>query len=450
MELPARAGRRYTQAASHARLGRGMTYEEPLPVVTAGRLRKRLSRALMVSWRDQPTRYDIEALQANIRRVGLVIRVRWTLLIVLILYSLAGGIAYTTRISPIELAELMAVPAMALGFVVLYNSFYALNYKRLGNIAVWNNLQLGLDAIVVTVLVYFSGGVNSWFWSMYALFILEAAFILPKRSMTWLHAIASCLLLGAVEFTELFSLVPHMHIPFAEIALHTDPVFVQVRYSWQVAVLLGTAWVVTQLVGEFRRELAVASAQTLVDSSTSLYSRSYFMRSAVVEIRRSQRDNRAVHVILVDLDNFGEFNSLFGIDAGDRMLQGVATAISNAVSEAGDLSSSTNVVARYGGEEFAVLFAEDFRVEGAPTHESALHLAEQVRAAVASVVVGDKSVTASVGVASVPLDAIVLDELLDSADAALTCAIERGGNTVVAAQECPLVESEGELDAEQG
>ena len=418
--------------------------------MTAGRLRKRLSRALMVSWRDQPTRYDIEALQANIRRVGLVIRVRWTLLIVLVLYSLAGGIAYTTRISPMELAELMAVPAVALGFVVLYNGFYALNYKRLGNIVVWNNLQLGLDAIVVTVLVYFSGGVNSWFWSMYALFILEAAFILPKRSMTWLHAMGSCLLLGAVEFTELFGLIPHMSIPFAEMALHTDPVFVQVRYSWQVAVLLGTAWVVTQLVGEFRRELAAAGSQTLVDSATNLYSRSYFMRSAVVEIRRSQRDDRSLHVILVDLDNFGEFNTLFGIDAGDRMLQGVATAISGAVGEAGDLVSSTNMVARFGGEEFVVLFAEDFRLKQAPSEASAMHLAEQIRSAVSLATVDDKSVTASVGVASMPVDGVALGELLDAADAALHCAIERGGNTVVAAQDCPLVDSEGDLAAEKG
>ena len=31
----------------------------------------------------------------------------------------------------------------------------------------------------MTLLVYYSGGVSSWFWSMYSLFILEAAFILP-------------------------------------------------------------------------------------------------------------------------------------------------------------------------------------------------------------------------------------------------------------------------------
>jgi len=415
--------------------------------VTPSRLRKRFSRALVVSWREQPTRYDIEALQANIRRVGLVIRVRWALLGILVLYSLAGGIAYTTRISPVELAELMTIPAIALGFVVLYNAFYALNYRRLGNIAVWNNLQLGLDAVVVTILVYFSGGVNSWFWSMYALFILEAAFILPRSRMTWSHAILSCVLLALVEFTELFGWIPHMEIPFAGPALHLDSVFVQVRYSWQVAVLLGTAWVVTLLVGEFRRELAARGSQTLVDEATQLYSRSYFMRAGVAEIRRAQREGRGLHVVLIDLDNFGAFNTRFGIDVGDRMLKAVAESVSATVAETGELASSTNIVARFGGEEFVVLFTEDFRLKEAPSVASAEHLAQQIREAIAAVSVNGAGVTASIGVASMPGDGASMGELLDHADAALVCAVELGGNRVIQAADCPLVEGdENETD----
>ncbi len=150
----------------------------------------------MVSWREQPTRYDIEAVHANTRRVGLVIRIRWALLIVLVVYSVLAGLAYTATLSIAELASRMLIPALALLFVVVYNTFYQLNYKRFGNIAVWNNLQLTLDAIVVTVLVYYSGGVSSWFWSMYSLFILEAAFILPTRRGAWFLAVTCMVLLG--------------------------------------------------------------------------------------------------------------------------------------------------------------------------------------------------------------------------------------------------------------
>jgi hypothetical protein len=51
----------------------------------------------MVSWREQPTRYDIEALQANTERVGLVIRVRWALVAVLAVFSLIAGGSIPSR-----------------------------------------------------------------------------------------------------------------------------------------------------------------------------------------------------------------------------------------------------------------------------------------------------------------------------------------------------------------
>ncbi|HSK47598.1 MAG TPA: hypothetical protein VLA05_06290, partial [Coriobacteriia bacterium] len=263
--------------------------------MSPSRLRKKIARSLMVSWREQPTRYDIEALQANIRRVGLVIRVRWVLIIVLVLYSILGGLLYATRIPVAELASLMWIPALALGFVVLYNTFYSLNYRRLGNIAVWNNLQLGLDALVVTVLVYFSGGANSWFWSMYSLFILEAAFILPRSRDIWLQALACVLLLGGVEWLEFAGVLPHNAIPYAGGALHEDLVYVSVRFLWQTAVLLGTAGVATLLVGEFRRELSTRASQTILDNATGLFSRGYFMRAYPAELQRAQRAGRAVH-----------------------------------------------------------------------------------------------------------------------------------------------------------
>ena len=347
--------------------------------MTPTRLRKRIERALKVSWREQPTRYDIEAVQANTRRVGLVIRIRWALLIVLVVYSALAGLAYTASLSIAELAARMFIPAMALVFVVMYNTFYQLNYKRFGNIAVWNNLQLTLDAIVVTVLVYYSGGVSSWFWSMYSLFILEAAFILPTRRGAWFLAVTCMVLLGLIEFLELFQVIPHVVIPFAAADQYLDPVYVLVRYLWQVAVLAGTAAVATQLVGEQRAEAEKRQSLAVLDETTGLYSRSYFLRALAAEVRRAQRDDRPLHVILVDIDRFGVFNQRFGIEAGDELLKLIAGVIKRRVSEVGDVTITTNLAARYGGEEFVVMLAEDDTVDGPPQPADALRLAEQLR-----------------------------------------------------------------------
>jgi len=395
----------------------------------------------MVSWREQPTRYDIEALQANIRRVGLVIRVRWVLIVVLVLYSVLGGLMYATRIPVPELASLMWVPALALGLVVLYNTFYALNYRRLGNIAVWNNLQLGLDALVVTILVYFSGGVNSWFWSMYSLFILEAAFILPRSRDTWLQA------LGAVEWFEFLNVIPHMAIPFAGGNLHKDLVYVSVRYLWQVTVLLGTASVATLLVGEFRRELSARASQTLLDNATGLFSRGYFMRTYPAELQRALRDGRPLHLLFIDIDRFGAFNERFGIDRGDQLLVRIGEMISATAAPSADIATS-NMVARIGGEEFAVLYVEDDALASTPRPEDAMVLGEKIRSAVQKVQVDGAGVTVSIGVATLLRDATTADELLDAADAALSCAIEDGGNQVFGADRCRSL-AEGEATPEE-
>jgi diguanylate cyclase (GGDEF)-like protein len=384
----------------------------------------------MVSWREQPTRYDIEALQANTRRVGLVIRVRWALLVVLVSYSLLAGAAYMTVMPVTELASRMLIPALALGFVALYNTFYQLNYRRLGNIALWNNLQLALDAIVVTVLVYYSGGVSSWFWSMYSLFILEAAFILPRRRDTWGLALLCMLLLGGIDVLEYVGVLPHVAIPFATAEQYRDPVYVSVRYLWQVAVLAGTAAVATQLVGEQRAEAEGRQALTVFDESTGLYSRSYFLRALGAEIRRAQRDERPLHVLLVDIDRFGDFNRQFGIDAGDKLLSLISVAITGCLSEAGDMLVTTNLAARYGGEEFVVLLAEDHETKGPPEQDDALRLADCLRLEIGKQAVGGAGVTVSVGVASMPNDGITPDQLMDAADEALSTAIEAGGDKV--------------------
>ena len=107
-----------------------------------------------------------------------------------------------------------------------------------------------------------------------------------------------------------------------------------------------------------------------------------------------------MHVLLLDIDQFGDFNERFGIDTGDRLL----------VSDRGrDLrdgrrrlptSRRSNLVARIGGEEFAVLLRRGRRPLGAPTSEDAhgARRADPGRRQKAQV--DGAGVTVSVGVAS--------------------------------------------------
>ena len=232
-----------------------------------------------------------------------------------------------------ELASRMLIPALALGFVALYNTFYQLNYRRLGNIALWNNLQLTLDAIVVTVLVYYSGGVSSWFWSMYSLFILEAAFILPKRRDTWgsgraVHAASRRYRAARVRGHSAARhhpvrdrrAVPRPGLRRRSATSGRSPCSREPP-RWRPS-----SWASSAPRPQGRLAL------TVFDETTGLYSRAYFLRALGAEIRRAQRDDRPLHVLLIDVDHFGDFNRRFGIDAGDKLLNLIAVAITGCLS----------------------------------------------------------------------------------------------------------------------
>ncbi len=398
--------------------------------MSPNRVTKMLARRFMVSWRQQRTRYDIEALQANTERVGLVIRVRWAVVAALSLYSILAAWAYTLETPWAELWVNMRIPALALAFVLAYNTFYQRTYRRLGNIAVLNHAQLVFDAIVVTVLVYYSGGVHSWFWAMYSLFILEAAFILPKRWHAWLIAAFCAFAAGVVIWGEYFGLLPHIEMPFIAEGLHRNLTYVAVRYGWQVTALAGTATVATLMTGTLRRREEELASASIVDEKTGLYDRSYFLRALGRELLRAERDERPLSLLIVDVDNFDRFNRLFGIEKGDRMLRDVARAMSDAVSSSSAGSSrETTVISRFGGEEFAILLAEDVQGQILSADEVRA-IAEQIRLEISRVRVDDACVTVSIGIAQFPDDGMTADQLIDAADAALTTAAVAGGNRV--------------------
>jgi diguanylate cyclase (GGDEF)-like protein len=395
--------------------------------VSPSRLGKRLSRALKVTWREQPNRYDIEALHDNVRRVGVVIRVRWALVFVLFVYSVFGAVIYMQTIPFADLARLMSVPALALVLVLAYNTFYQLTYRRFANVAIFNHAQLLLDALVVTILVYYSGGIESWFWAMYPLFVLEAAFILPRRLDAWLIAIACAAMLGAVTIAEYLTLLPHIEIPFSNLDVHSNATYVSVRYLWQVAVIFGTASVATLLVSDTTRATA---ATAITDTVTGLYSRAYYRQILPTEIGRARRDMRGLHLIFIDLDRFTEYNERFGIEAGDQLLAKVGVVVADSLGSVDARAASTNVAARIGGEEFAIVLTEAVGTGSEPSRQDALALAEQLRATICSTTVNDAGATASIGVASLPDDGSSSQELTAAADEGLLAAVEAGGNRV--------------------
>jgi len=161
---------------------------------------------------------------------------------------------------------------------------------------------------------------------------------------------------------------------------------------------------------------------SITDSLTDLYNRRFFQDRISEEIERSRRHGQPVSLIMLDIDNFKQYNDTYGHLAGDEALRLTAATIKNSV-------RNIDRVARYGGEEFAVIL---------PMTEitAARDIAERIRSGVAGRYFPDDALratvklTASLGIASFPQHADNLFDLVGNADKALYIAKVNGKNRV--------------------
>jgi diguanylate cyclase (GGDEF)-like protein len=149
---------------------------------------------------------------------------------------------------------------------------------------------------------------------------------------------------------------------------------------------------------------------TIVDDHTGLYNARHLHRVLDTEVVRSERYGRPFSLVFIDLDRFKQVNDTHGHQAGSGVLREVGEVIRTVLRE-------TDIATRYGGDEFVILLPEADRAQ-------AVRVAERLRAAIGGqVFLADRGlavrVTASLGVATWPLDGRKADELLGRADAAM-------------------------------
>ena len=91
---------------------------------------------------------------------------------------------------------------------------------------------------------------------------------------------------------------------------------------------------------------------SITDSLTALYNQRHFYTRLKDEVTRAKRQNHPLSLILLDLDNFKEYNDTYGHLEGDEMLRNVGQIINNCIREGVDSGY------RYGGDEFAIILIE--------------------------------------------------------------------------------------------
>ncbi len=161
------------------------------------------------------------------------------------------------------------------------------------------------------------------------------------------------------------------------------------------------------------------------DALTDLWNHGYFQYVFDEELRRAKDHMSYLSLIMLDIDNFKNYNDTWGHQKGDEIL----ARISQIVMES---SRKIDKVCRYGGEEFAVILPDAAR-------KDVLVVAERIRANIeqcpfsAGADHPSQKITVSIGVASFPESGKTKLELIRAADAALYDAKKQGKNRVA----CP-------------
>jgi diguanylate cyclase (GGDEF)-like protein len=130
------------------------------------------------------------------------------------------------------------------------------------------------------------------------------------------------------------------------------------------------------------------------------------------------RRQDAVGLLLIDLDDFKEANTLYGLPGGDRVLCAVADSL-HAISRAGD------VVVRLGGDEFAIVLQA---ADPGGMQLLARRALEAVREAGVRTGLSGLDLTASAGWALYPDDSDSVADLMTVADLSLRAAKLNGKN----------------------
>ena len=167
------------------------------------------------------------------------------------------------------------------------------------------------------------------------------------------------------------------------------------------------------------RNLAVAETRAATDALTGLANKRAVEDTLKRMTAQAGRLKAPLSCLLLDLDRFKEVNDRYGHAAGDEVLAAVGDVLTTAL-------RGSDFVGRYGGEELVVLLPDTDR-------EGAVRVAEKLRASIEAIeppAQVERLITASIGVAVLPDDALDAESLLRMADRALYAAKADGRNRV--------------------
>lgn len=178
-----------------------------------------------------------------------------------------------------------------------------------------------------------------------------------------------------------------------------------------VGVFILTAWPLGFYVRIENEHIKKLENLANEDGLTGLYNHRFFYDAFDGIMKTSEKENKLVSMMLVDIDYFKIYNDVNGHQMGDEVLRTIGFILKNSFRK-------DDIVARYGGEEFAIALPNTCEAD-------AIKLAERLRSKIEKTYFpGEENqpngkVTVSIGTSIYPNKAKNAIELFKSADDAL-------------------------------
>ena len=185
---------------------------------------------------------------------------------------------------------------------------------------------------------------------------------------------------------------------------------------------------VVRLAERFELVLQTARSLALLDATTGLPNRSYFLERLTWESERSRDQGRPLALLFINIDRFKQINETYGHNTGDAVLKHVAGELER-------LINRQDFLARFGGDEFSLILHTDQVAYGSEAairdhaHERALALLEGFRTS-ANQQPEQIKLSLSIGIAISDPSGTTPEELIRRSDMAMVIAKSRRGERV--------------------
>lgn len=305
---------------------------------------------------------------------------------------------------------------MAPGYALLETFAIAAIYNGTVTAFTWNSskkysgIVIYLDIIMLMLLIYFSGGINSELY-VFLFFIIGFSSTKSQVSAAMKAGTATCVLYTAsCMLSSYFNNTPISYISL----IVRDLLFLIAAFS-----ISGINYEVKKYDEMRKREFKLART----DKLTGLANRHYFDQKLKEEVDYAIYTGTVLNILMFDIDNFKKFNDTFGHVIGDRLLVMFSDIIRQSV-------RNSDIPVRYGGEEFLVMIRSLDLILAKSVGERIRRQLEKRRIYHGNIEVKQK-VTVSCGIAQFPIHSNNIKEVIEYADQALYYAKSLGKNITV-------------------